>query len=467
MESSLLGDNGALLSCCPTSNHSPTCLLRSTFTTRHLPSAKSLEDFQRAQNGFAHTTFALGSNSLPHPDFRPLVQAPPRPLPQVGSSLYGIQTSSVRDMPWSTAEEGPSAPTLPYVKRMNVQSLPHIQTAPGMQAPINTGQNVAYDPTVLPNSYSPLRYTSYPSPSSSLDAVRYASSPLETLASQSGTRPFVDPACHIAGDGQHDRLVAAPMHVSSPPSYDQRDVSYQRYIGHPPNNTHPWSRSLNTTLGPSRAPSSFSSDIEMASSINSWGEEDEHEGDTEQEITLNLGDNCARHPTAYPDVPDDAQLDLSASFSTSAPLSAFASVRIGTPNLPYPSADCALSRSPIHVSQLPMPTTVLLSAGSSPASTPFASDDISSGSDYEATIKHKRPESKQKGIKSAKKKAKSTASQDRQRETQKEPTHIEEAPIKRRRRTIQKQTGGTGINERLFQCEFCPMSFQRRHDMKR
>ncbi|KAJ9116148.1 hypothetical protein QFC20_000828 [Naganishia adeliensis] len=132
----------------------------------------------------------------------------------------------------------------------------------------------------------------------------------------------------------------------------------------------------------------------MASSINSYGEEEELEGDTEQEITVNLGEGRAKVPAPYPDVPDNAQFDYSASISTSAPLSAFASI--------------------------PVSTTVLLSAGSSPRSSPFASDSISSGSDYEATVKGKRPEAKQKGSKNAKKKAKVTATQDRQLEAQNE-----------------------------------------------
>ncbi|KAI5452437.1 hypothetical protein NCC49_000600 [Naganishia albida] len=318
---------------------------------------------------------------------------------------------------------------------------------------------------MLPSSYSPLRYLSYPSPSSSMDAVRYASSPLDSLSSQGATQSFNDPALRSAGDRQRERMISAPVHAASP-LYAQRDIAYQRYNVQAPSNTHPWSRSIHSTLGPSRAPSSFSSDIEMASSINSFGEEDEHEGDIEQEITLNLGENRAGVSTAYRDAPDDVQLDLSTSFSTSAPLSAFASVQIGTPNLALPSTDSAFPQSPVHEPQLSLSATVLLSTGSSPSSTPFASDSISSGSDYEATVKHKRPNAKHRAPKNSEKKTKPAVIQVERRDTKTEEPITDEVPIKRRKRTIQ-QKGGGDMKDRIFQCEFCPMSFQRRHDMKR
>lgn len=465
MESGLVGDESRALPCCPTSNHSPACLLRSTFTPRHLPSAETFEVFQNSQGGYTSATFIPTSYSLPRSELQPLFQAPSRPLPQVGAPVYGIQTSNVRDMPMSTIEGTPSPPSLTYAKRMGHQSLPPLQTAPEMHAHTGAPQFNPNCTATLPSSYTPMQYLSYPSPSSSMNAVRFASSPLDSLGSQSMTRSSFDPAyaCRSAGNGQQDRTNNAVLQTTSLPLSDQRDITYQRYIGYPASSSHPWSPSVNN-LEPKRAPSSFSSDIEMASSINSYGEEEELGGEPEQEITVNLGDGRAKIPLAYPDVTDDAQVDLSASISTSAPLSAFASVRIGTPSLSFASTNSALSRSPVHVSQLFVSTTVLLSAGSSPRSSPFASDDLSSGSDYEATVKGKRPEAKPKGSKNAKKKAKVAATQERQVQGQKE---TEDVPIKRRKRTIQAKGGAANIQDRVFQCEFCPMSFQRRHDMKR
>lgn len=465
MDPGLVGDESRVLPCCPTSTHSSACLPRSTFTPRHLPSAESLNAHQNPQGGFAPPAWIPISYSLPRSELQPLIQAPARPLPQVGTPLYGIQTSNVRALPMSTTDDTQSPPSLPYVKRMDHQSLPPLQTAPVMQSHIGGAQFNPNCGVPLPNSYSPLQYLSYPypSPSSSLNAVRFASSPLDSLASQSITRSSIHQVSRSTGSEQQDQTNTAVLQTSSLPLSDQRDITYQRYIGYPASSTHPWSRSMNNP-GTQRAPSSFSSDIEMASSINSYGEEEELEGDTEQEVTVNLGEGRAKVPAQYPDVPDNAQFDYSASIPTSAPLSAFASVRIGTPSLSFSSTHSAFSRSPVHESQIPVSTTVLLSAGSSPRSSPFASDSISSGSDYEATVKGKRPEAKQKGSKNAKKKAKVTATQDRQLEAQKED---EEVPIKRRKRTVQTKSGPADIKDRGFQCEFCPMSFQRRHDMKR
>lgn len=435
--------------CCPTTSHSHTCLLSSTVPTRPLPSPNSDDtSTQDQQREFANSARIQDLSTLPVDDSQPSVHASPCGITDRRSSIYGIQTSSVRDLPKGFPVDEAVATTFSPSHRMSIAQLPPIQTMLSTQLH-NDATSQKFMNVDAPCPRDTFNQLSYPSPSSTTGALIYDSSPLETFRHRKLGRPNDTRQMHSG-------VWSAVVESSQTFPEEQRET-HQRHIADPdkaPSSALDWYQSLGNMRGAQSAPSAFSSsDIEMASSVGSPDEdEDSLSNAADEELTITLGSDRARARNPSLAASNDARTPRPTSLNVSASLSVKKSLQSDTSSLSVPSSMTAVSHS------LPNAEESSNRASLTPGISPFASDSDGSGSDYEVTAKIKRPASKQaKTLK--KKKAKTTCEK---------PTTkvVPSAALRRRRRSGKRKVGADDNKDRSFQCEYCPMAFHRRHDMK-
>ncbi|KAJ9099814.1 hypothetical protein QFC21_003814 [Naganishia friedmannii] len=360
----------------PCAHHSQTCLFSCTGFLRPLPLADSFavpDKFDQETPPGISSSLPLFSDLYRQKSIHPAC----RPLPQLRTPPYGIQTSHVRDSPryFPLDIQGAlgNGDTAFHMKNKN---LPPIQTVvdgietPGQQANVN---DITED---LWNDQPCFKYLSYPSPLSSMDSATYQTPPTDRLASH-----------------QTDRLdcdFQVPQ-TTGPQDADWTpvDVMQKQWT------LHDHSRLAARSWDKRNTPSLFtSSDIERASSIES---QFDHEGayEAESETTIFLGDFCATSPGSSSLVLTNARLLYSATSTTSTGAFACTPTESGTAGVSLSSSKSVLRRSTSGgAMQKPLPGARLVYMRPA-SSAPVSSDDSdSSGSDYEASVMCKRPDGK-------------------------------------------------------------------------
>lgn len=328
-------------------------------------------------------------------------------------------------------------------------SLPPIQTMLSSQ-PFSNAMPLNLKKTHVPSPQNVFSHLSYPSPSSTTGALVYDSSPLETLAYRKLRRSGTARQTH---SGMWSAVVESSQMLQD----DQREIN-QALIGDQdkaPSSALDWYQSTGSLAGSQSAPSCFtSSDIEMASSVGSFSEdEDNFSVATNRDLTIDLGFVRAGAQSPPLVTLKAAQFTDSTSMAAPAFRSAYNSLESNASSLSL------LSTTSVIQSCVPDPEEPLHYSSPSTETSLCASEGDGSGSDYEATVKFKRPVSKQKQVKTFKKKKATTSALELSSNVT--PS---EAP-KRRRRSGQRKVGLDDTLERTFECGYCPMAFHRRHDM--
>ncbi|KAJ9111637.1 hypothetical protein QFC19_000993 [Naganishia cerealis] len=377
-------------SCRSGAPHSQTCLFSSSGPFRPLPSPESVEvsaviDQEAPTKIVAGLPFRSSLQSLYLPNS---TQLSSRPLPQLRTPSYGVRTSHVRHLPRVSALDTQYASQIGGTAiRMTNKALPPIQTILDRIPSPNYRLNAVDRGDYNWNDQPCFKYLSYPSPSSSTDAVVYETSPVDSFALFAGQR------CHeFAGmdsgrerrDGQSQVFTQTEHTTIIEPQYKN---------GKPIDATRKHSTLYDDHRQAARfweqksTSSSFtSSDIERASSIESYFEQGQDEGGPE--MTIFLGERCAASPGSTSLVSTDARMVYSATTATCARLSAPTTIESGLKSGYLSPSDSVFQRSPSAKAMrdlLPSATSAFMRPATSAAPTSSYGSD-GSGSDYEASI---------------------------------------------------------------------------------
>ncbi|GHJ89707.1 hypothetical protein NliqN6_6109 [Naganishia liquefaciens] len=367
-------------------------------------------------------------------------------------SLCGIQTSSIRDMPNEAWQNRLTVSTARIADSLIHQSLDHIQTTGWAQSHKCRTELKPVDAVTFNPSEAPANLACF-SPSSTIGPLVYDSSPVETF----GHRKL----SYSDEDSRERPMWATALAESSqmlPHATIWKGQALCGEEGMPTTSTSgsEWYQSISRG-GARQTPAScyLSSDIEMASSDGSFGDNEESfPAATEQDVTITLGGSLSElHcPSRLP--ADGQQNAPSKEVATSIP--AFATSTWQS-NALYPGL---CPTGPTCRGDVLETEETLSSAGATPCSSPSAATSGDAGSDYKPTLGFKRPRPKQNQMKTMKKKKAPTSSEKTSAEA------MISSNTNRRRRSVQKQVALDEILGRAFQCEDCPMSFHRRYDLK-
>ena len=435
--------------CCSFSSHSHACLFSFT-APRPLPSSDLFDSAAYPQQirsaGSSQAVYLPGTGTF---ESQCALQPPAGGLADVRSSLYGIQTSNVRESPTQSWQDRDTASAVPIASRGTNESLARIQTT----ALTQLYDNLKRDKAKIAATASPHQVSDspvYPSPSSTTGVVVYDSSPLEAFSHRRLSHPD-------RGSREHSGMWTAIVESSQTLSKELR-LNSQALIGNEGmtrSNAFGWYPYIGSGRGSQTAPSCFtSSDIEMASSVDSLGDdEDNFSATLEQEMTITLGGGHveALHPASVPLNGQQNRSITGAVALDSACASSF--VRSDVAPLPRSSTE-STSRHAVPAIEV---TSDFDSA--TPRSSPSTTESGGSGSDYDPTMEVKRPKPRQRQVKTSTKKKATTSS------GKTSATAVMSVESKRRRRSGQRMVSLDDVQERTFRCEFCPMSFHRRHDM--
>ena len=192
----------------------------------------------------------------------------------------------------------------------------------------------------------------------------------------------------------------------------------------------------------------------MASSVDSLGDdEDNLFAAMEQGVTVTLGGGHVEALQPAPVALDDQQNKFTTRAVTLDSASASSVVRSDVAPLPRSSTE-STSRHAVPAIEVTLDFN-----SATPRSSPSTTESGSTGSNYEPTMKVKRPKPKQKHVMTSTKKKATTSS------GKTSATAVMSVQPRRRRRSGQRKVALDDVQERTFRCEFCPMLFHRRHDM--
>jgi hypothetical protein len=436
-------------------HHSKSCLFSCPGFLRPLPSPISFEGPTEVDHETPSRRIAA-SASLPltsHICRSKSVHPSSRPLPQLRTPPYGIQTSHVRDLPRYSPLDTPGAIGKgDTFYRMTNKALPPIQTvldcieSGSHQSDVDDSKD---DPW---NDQHCFTYLSYPSPSSSLNAAKFATPPIDSFVPNVHDDEFYRTAPEIQ---QWDERTQP--HAQA----EQTSATQQKYTDGPPVvdatsipkswalHDHP--RLVNQVWHKRSTPSSYtSSDIERASSVESqFGLEGQYE--VEPETTIFLGDFCATSPRSSSLVSADARSSLPV----------YSPSEYGVSSTSFSSAisfrPCSTLGQTTQEEQLPKARRRLVLKRPASVAASSSSESDSSGSDYEASV-----------MRSTNTLANATMTKIRKQGASQKRNKAPKGAHKKKhsRRSVQRKTSLGASKTRSFQCDYCSMAFHRRHDMK-
>ncbi|KAJ9118221.1 hypothetical protein QFC22_004128 [Naganishia vaughanmartiniae] len=449
-------------SCCL--RHSETCLFSSPGFFRPLPSPDRFTAPVEMQQGTPPSMFA----SLPlfNDLYRPNSTHPSsRPLPQLRTPSYGIQTSHVRDLPrYTPLGTRDAIGNEDTTFRMKIKNLPPIQTVldgiakPAHQTDVSDSKDDYW------NDQPCFKYLSYPSTPSSLDAAIYKTPPTDSLAPYLTSRKndfYGGATLQVPRRDGRTKAYVQAVQIDSPPQHANGtpvDTAQKQWTvqDHARLTARVWNK-RNT-------PSSFtSSDIERASSVESQFDQ-ENQYEPESETTIFLGDFCATSPRSSSLISTDARLSYS---TTSADLSVYTQAEHHGSSIMLSSPESTVRHSTSgEAMQEPFPGSRRVHMRPPSAAPMSSGDSNSSGSDYEVSVMRKKP-GRRPNTAEAKTRAKPPSMKIRKQENAKNKKAPEVARNKKHsRRSGQRKTSLSTSKERSFKCDYCPMAFHRRHDMK-